>query len=187
MQDLQTIVKGCIQHDKRCQKALYEHYAPKMMAVCSRYAANDAEAADILQEGFIKVFDNIRNLQQVEQVGSWIRGIMVHTALDAIRRKKPHWGHEVMLDTADDPGEDEAVTAQLSADAIMEEIQNLPEGYRAIFNMYAIEGYNHKEIAREMNITPGTSKSQYARAKKLLQARITKLNQVCSKSPKQHG
>lgn len=176
MQDLKAVVKGCIQNNEQCQKALYEEYAPSMMGVCTRYAANDAEAADILQEGFIKVFDHIQNIRDPNQVGSWIRGIMVHTALDTIRRKKPHIGQEVMLDENHDPGEAELITDQLSADEIIEEIKALPEGYRAIFNMYAIEGYSHKAIAQEMNITPGTSKSQYAKAKKLLQERIKVLN-----------
>ncbi len=176
MADLQSLVKGCLKGHPKSQKLLYERYAPKMMSICARYCANDAEAADILQEGFIKVFNNLQKLKKPDQLESWIRGIMVNTALDTFRKKQTHQGFEMNLNEQYDIGEAETITAQLSTDELLEIIQTLPEGYRLIFNLYAIEGYSHPEIAEELNISTGASKSQYARAKKLLQEKVKARN-----------
>lgn len=177
MESLQALVKGCLDGNAKNQKQLYDRYAPKMMSICARYANNDGEAADILQDGFVKVFQNLKQLKYPEQLESWIRGIIVNTALDNLRRKKPHLGKEVELYDNYDQEANEDITSQMSEEEIIKLIQTLPEGYRMIFNMYAIEGYSHPEIGEKLNITPGTSKSQYARAKKLLQEKFRKTNQ----------
>ncbi len=181
MESFQALVKGCLNGDAKSQKHLYDLYAPKMMSICSRYANNDAEAAYILQDGFVKVFMNLKQLENPEQIERWIKGIMVNTALDSIRKKKPHLGKEVEMYENYDKGADEDITGQISAEEIIQLIQTLPEGYRMIFNMYAIEGYSHPEIAEKLGITAGTSKSQYARAKKLLQEKTNKASKTMVK------
>lgn len=176
MQNLQALVKRCLSGNQKSQKLLYDRYAPKMMSICARYAQNDAEAADILQDGFVKVFLNLKQLKNPEQLESWIRGVVVNTALESIRKKKPHLGKEVEIPEHYDKGQEENITTQMSEDELIEVIQTLPEGYQLIFNLYAIEGYSHPEIAEKLNITAGTSKSQYARAKKLLQEKVENLD-----------
>ena len=175
MQNLKALVKRCIAGNAKSQKILYDRYAPKMMSLCARYARNDGEAADILQEGFVKVFLKLKNLKEPERLESWIRGVMVNTALETIRSQKSRLGFEVDLHDNHDPGEDESITGELTEEELLRLIQELPEGYRMIFNMYAIEGFNHTEIGKKLNINPGTSKSQYARAKKLLQEKVNSM------------
>lgn len=172
MKNLRGLVKGCLKGQSKSQKLLYDRYAPKMMSICARYARNDAEAADVLQEGFIKVFDNLEKLKNPEQLESWISGIMVNTALEAFRHHKTHFGKEVEMPDHFDSGEGEDITSQMSLDELLALIQTLPDGYRMIFNLYAIEGYSHPEIAEKLNLSTGASKSQYARAKKLLQEKV---------------
>ncbi len=176
MVDLKNLVKGCQKGEKGYQKALYDKYAPKMLGVCMRYARDRSEAEDYLQEGFIKVFNNLEKLRNPNQLEGWIEKIMVNTALEHIRKKKTVNGQEVDLEENMDLEEDEQVTGELSRNELLKVIQDLPSGFRAVFNMYAIEGYSHKEIAQMLDITEGTSKSQYARAKSLLQKKVKKIN-----------
>lgn len=176
MVDLQTLVLYCQKGKRDYQKALYERFSPKMLGVCMRYARDRSEAEDFLQEGFIKVFKNIENLRNPQQLEGWIERIIVNTALEHIRKKKSPKGHEVDLDDNVDVEVDEQVTDELGREELLKLIQDLPEGFRAVFNMYAIEGYSHKEIAKTLDIQEGTSKSQFARAKTLLQQKVVELN-----------
>ncbi len=165
------IIEGCILGNPRLQKLLYEKHSPKMYALCLRYAGNSDDAQDILQDGFIKVFGNIDKFKGTGSFEGWIRRIMVNTAIEHFRKKN-------ITQVIDEKTENQLadvqpnIFSQLEAKDLLEMIKKLPPGYRAVFNLFAIEGYTHKEIALMMNITEGTSKSQYARAKAWLQEEI---------------
>jgi RNA polymerase sigma factor (sigma-70 family) len=176
--DEKQLIEGCLKGNFSAQKKLYEHYAPLMMGVCMRYASCEAEAEDILQEGFIKVFQKIETFQGTGEIGAWIRKIMVNTALQKYRDTKNLRLHvevdqfDYMLsDTSD-------ILAQLSAAELRAKIQELPTGFRMVFNLYAVEGYTHPEIAKELGISVGTSKSQYSRARAILRKKIEEDNNV---------
>lgn len=155
------------------QRLLYDLYAKKMMVVCLRYAPTTFEAEDILQEGFVKVFANIRNFKQDCPLEFWIRRIMVNTALKHLRQKS-------LLTVTYESQEVESISNgdynlnDYSMDELLSMIQSLAPRYRMVFNLYAIEGYNHKEIGEMLDISEGTSKSQYSRARAILQSMLTR-------------
>ncbi|NRA13272.1 MAG: sigma-70 family RNA polymerase sigma factor [Crocinitomicaceae bacterium] len=143
-----------------------------MKGVALRYASSEDAAEDILQESFIRVFKNLKAYKDKGSLGGWIRVITVNTSLELYRKDKTREKHynEVQLDSSNEVSEDALRTIAL--EDLLKKIQALPTGYRLVFNLYAIEGFNHREIAKKLNYTEGTSKSQYARAKKLLQKMI---------------
>lgn len=163
----EQIIQGCTERDIKAQKSLYDRHAPRMMGVCLRYCRNQDQAKDLLQDGFIKVFEKISTYRGEGSLEGWIKKIFITTALEEIRRKKIDF---VRLPDENIEG-DETVSAdsKLQAQDLLRVIQQLPEGYRIVFNLFAIEGYNHIEIAEKLNITEGTSKSQYARARSYIQ------------------
>lgn len=168
----QELIEGCRKADRSCQKALYERYCRKMMAVCLRYSKTTAEAEDILQEGFIKVFHGIKNFRQESKLETWITRIMVNTALNQQRRKMYLYP---MVDVQEiDLPEDEVSLSGINFSQLIEMVRSLPHGCQMVFNLFAIEGFNHKEIADALGISEGTSKSQYARARSLLQQKLLK-------------
>ena len=165
------IIEGCILGNPRLQKLLYEKHSPKMYALCLRYAGNSDDAQDILQDGFIKVFGNIDRFKGTGSFEGWVRRIMVNTAIEHFRKKNTT--HVIDEKKENKLADDQpSIFSQLEAKDLLEMIKKLPPGYRTVFNLFAIEGYTHKEIALMMNITEGTSKSQYARAKIWLQEEI---------------
>ena len=168
----QELIEGCRKGNSSFQKALYERYCRKMMVVCLRYSKTTAEAEDILQEGFVKVFQGIRNFRQESKVETWITRIMVNTALNQ-QRKKMYLFPMVDVEDLDLP-ENEVSISEIHFTQLLEMIQSLPQGCQIVFNLFAIEGYNHKEIATLLGISEGTSKSQYARARTLLQQKLLK-------------
>lgn len=168
----QDVIAGCVQGKPLAQRALYDKHAPKMLAVCFRYAKDRDEAEDMLQEGFIKVFHNINKFQNQGSLEGWIRRIIVNTAIDMIRKNKA-----LMLETPinDNLSENliaDEVTDNLDVEYLLNIIQELPTGYRLVFNLFAIEGYSHAEIGEKLNINESTSRSQYTRAKILIKKRI---------------
>ena len=165
----EELVKGCIENKPLTQRALYDRFSRKMMGVCLRYADGRDEAEDILQNGFIKVFENIESFKGSGSLEGWIRKIMVNTALNNYRQNKAN-RLKVDLDAVEYmlPG-DNHVSSAIDAKELMKTIQQLPTGFRTVFNLFAIEGYSHKEIADQLNISEGTSKSQYSRARTYLQ------------------
>lgn len=167
----EELINGCIREDRASQYALYKTYAGKMLAVCRRYARTDLEAEDILQEGFIKVFDNISKFRGNGSFEGWIRRIMVNTALKLYR--KSSFKNEVIgiADDYDQP-EEASVLEKISQNEMMKMVGGLPEGYRIVFNLYAIEGFSHSEIADTLGVNEGTSRSQLAKARKWLQKKI---------------
>jgi RNA polymerase sigma-70 factor (ECF subfamily) len=168
------LISGCQENSKRHQKALYERYAPYMMGVCMRYASCEEEAEDLLQEGFITIFKKLDSFEGRGELGAWMRKIFVNTALMHYRKAK-HQQQLVELESQAykvESGSDPLQT--LSAGELMQMMQQLPGGARMVFNLYAVEGYEHHEIAEQMGISVGTSKSQYSRARQLLRAQIDK-------------
>ncbi len=162
------LIKKCASGDILAQKAFYEKFAGKMMGVCLRYAKDVEEAEDVMQDAFIKIFNKIPVYEEKGSLEGWVRRIVVNTALDSYRKNKKHQ-QDVNADTVDYLLETKNhIIAELSAQDLLVIINNLPEGYRIVFNLFAIEGYSHKEIAERLGITESTSKSQYSRAKKLL-------------------
>lgn len=166
------LIEGCRKGDRAFQKALYDRYCRKMMVVCLRYSRSTAEAEDVLQEAFVKVFQGIKDFRQEARLETWITRIMVNTALNAQRRKLYLYP---MVDVEEiNLPVDELVLPDLHFSQLLEFVQELPQGCQIVFNLFAIEGYSHKEIAECLGISEGTSKSQYARAKSLLQTRLLK-------------
>jgi RNA polymerase sigma factor (sigma-70 family) len=171
MDDL-TLVTECAKGNSKAQRALFDKFAPKMLAVCQRYLRNNQEAEDVLQDGFVKVFQKIVDFKMEGSLEGWIRRIVVNTALDTIRKNKKLLDdvqvEEVQYKVSfTDHQFDGMDLAQL-----MKLIDEMPDGYRVVFNMFAIEGYSHKEIADTLGVTENTSKSQYSRARAFLRTQL---------------
>jgi RNA polymerase sigma factor (sigma-70 family) len=146
------------------------------MGVCLRYMTNLEEAQDVLQDGFIKVFDKLGAYSGAGSFEGWVRRIFVNTALDAIRKNK-HLKYQAQIDdTAFALKSNDFIFETLIAEDLIKVLQELPMGYKTVFNLYAIEGYSHKEIAKKMNVTISTSKSQFSRAKAMLREKINEID-----------
>ncbi|MEG1615709.1 MAG: sigma-70 family RNA polymerase sigma factor [Bacteroidales bacterium] len=175
MKEFQLIQK-CREKDREAQRELYELYARKMLTVCLRYSEDLETARDLLQEGFIKVFVSLDTFNFSGSLEGWIRRIMVNTSLEYLRK------HDMLREAIDlsatemVPSEMPSVLDEISANELMAIIKELPQGFRAVFNLYAIEGYSHKEIADMLEITESTSRSQYTRAKRFLQKRLVEMD-----------
>lgn len=170
------LIEGCLLGNPSMQKKLYDKYAPKMYGICLRYAANAEDAKDILQDGFVKVFVNLSKFKAAGSFEGWMRRIFVNTAIEHYRRKSQLYAISENQEE-NIPNQDISALDELAAEDIIKLISELPNGYRTVFNLFAVEGYSHKEIATMMNISEGTSKSQYARAKAWLKEKIGNRNQ----------
>ncbi len=168
----QELIGGCRKGDRSFQQVLYDRYCRKMMVVCLRYSKAAGEAEDILQEGFVKVFQALKDFRQESKLETWITRIIVNTALNS-QRKKLYLYPMVDVEKINLP-EDEVSISGIHFTQLLEMIQSLPQGCQVVFNLFAIEGYNHKEIAQLLGISEGTSKSQYARARSLMQTKLLK-------------
>jgi RNA polymerase sigma factor (sigma-70 family) len=171
MDSEKRMIKACSKGDRKAQKELYDKYASKMLVVAMRYSKSDQEAEDVIQEAFIKVFDKIKTFREECRLGFWIKRIVVNTALNHQRSKLYMFP---MLDVEDlnNDMESEFSLANYHFKELLKTIQELPTGCQVIFNLFAIEGYSHQEIAKKLNISIGTSKSQYFRARMLLREKI---------------
>jgi RNA polymerase sigma-70 factor (ECF subfamily) len=168
------LIKGCQNGDRKSQYQLYQQFSSGMMAIAVRYSKSTQEAEDILQEGFIKVFQNITKFRSESSIGFWIKRIIINTALNHQRSKLYLYP---MVDVEDiKEGVNSLSVDTLAVEDLMDLVQDLPTGCQVIFNLYAVEGYQHKEIAEMLEISVGTSKSQYARARKILIEQIEKQN-----------
>ncbi len=169
------LLEGCKNKDRHSQEVLYRKYARKMYGICMGYAGERPLAQDMLQESFIKVFKHIDNYSGSGSLEGWIRRIVTNTAID-ILRKKQRTELFIENEVSDLNGQSNKWVAPNSMEAgdIMKQVKKLPEGARIVFNLYAVEGYTHKEIAEKLHITAGTSKSQYSRARSLLQQWVDK-------------
>ncbi|MEQ8244967.1 RNA polymerase sigma factor [Fulvivirga sp.] len=169
--DEEALIGQCRKFDRQAQKALYEKYAAKMFAVCLRYVKEPTEAEDVAITAFVKIFEKIDQFKGEGSFEGWIRRIMVNESLTYIRKNKSMY-LEVDIEMADREPDYGSLNNQLEADDLMKLVQELPTGYRTVFNLYAIEGYSHKEIADELGISENTSKSQLSRARALLQKQL---------------
>ncbi|MCL1932866.1 MAG: sigma-70 family RNA polymerase sigma factor [Candidatus Azobacteroides sp.] len=177
MSEEQVLVAGCKKNESWARKKLYEHYAPAMLGVCVRYTNDYEKAKDVLHEGFIKIFVKINTYSGEGSLSGWMRRIFVTTALEFLRADFPLRYMDDVIDSKDKIETNEvSAVEKLSAEDILKCISELPKGCGLVFNMYAIEGYSHAEIARMLNIKEGTSRSQFAHAKQLLQQKIQELH-----------
>lgn len=176
MDDL-TLIEECVKNNPKAQRALFDKFAPKMFAVCLRYAKDREQAEDVLQDGFVKVFSKLKEFKSEGSFEGWIRRIMVNTALDQIRKNNKTLGDINTDDVAYKIHDNEhLVTDSLMAEDLLKLINAMPEGYKVVFNMFAIEGYSHAEIANTLGISENTSKSQYSRARAYLREKLEKVN-----------
>jgi RNA polymerase sigma-70 factor (ECF subfamily) len=165
----QAIIAGCLQKNVAAQRELYNRYSPKMLSVCYRFSQSKEDGEDMLQEGFIKVFTQMHTFQNKGAFEGWIRRIIVHTCINFLKKYKK-FNESVDLAYADYiQVKEETVPSIMQARQIIECIRLLPLGYRTVLNLYALEGYSHKEIGQMLDIEESTSRSQYTRAKSMLE------------------
>ena len=180
----EEILMECIKNNHKAQKLLYEKYAPALLGICIRFTRNREEAEDILQEGFIKIFYNIHNYKGKSSLMSWMRRIVINTAITMYHRNLKHKHHYDVEDFRErNVGEIDLNDIEFTREELFNIIRELPAGYRMVFNLYAVEGYKHKEIAKKLEIDINTSKSQYSRAKKLIQYKLAELKRELKKLP----
>lgn len=173
--DVQSLLDGCLSGQKVYQEQLYKSYAPVMFAICLRYAGDYHQAEDILQEGFIKVFSKINKFRGEGSFEGWMKRIFVNTAIEQFRKTSAN--RFIKIEEDYQFGIRPSAIENLLKNDLINMIQSLPDGYRNVFNLYVIDGYNHSEIATLLDISEGTSKSQLARARKALKQRIINLNE----------
>lgn len=170
----ENLLEGCKRKERKAQELLYQALASKMLGVCVRYAKDSFEAEDILQSGFIKVFQKVSEFRGDGSFEGWIRRIMVNTAIE-VYRKNQRSLNVVDIDQVFDEPQTMFDMSGLETKDLLKLIKQLPGGYRLVFNMYVIEGYSHKEIGEQLNISEGASKSQLSRARALLREKIVKM------------
>lgn len=171
MKEFEQLIKGCVKEDRKAQKELYDLFAPRMMMICLRYSKSRMEAEDILQDSFIKIFSNLKNLREITNLAAWIKRIVINTALNH-QRGKLYLYPMVEVGKINLSYDENVAFSAFRLEELVAMIQELPLGCQVIFNLFAIEGYTHKEIAERLKISEGTSKSQYARARNLLMNKI---------------
>lgn len=168
------MLAGCLSNNASSQEALYNRFSPRMLGVCYRFAKNREDAEDMLQEGFIKVFSQIHQYRSEGALEGWIRRIMVHTCINVLKKNKK-FSDSVDINLASGIGiREENIPSIMQAKEVVECIRLLPIGYRTVLNLYAIEGYSHKEIGDVLDIEESTSRSQYTRAKAMLEDILVK-------------
>jgi RNA polymerase sigma-70 factor (ECF subfamily) len=166
------LVDGCIREDRICQRELWNRYSKKIMSLCLRYCNSQEEAEDALMEAYVKIYDNLAKFRFQSSLETWMRRVAVNLCINKIRARKHIWSSitedEYRLGYTDDAFDN------LQVDQIMKMVEALPVGYRTVFNLYAIEGYSHKDIADLLGIDEGTSRSQFSKARKVLQQSLDK-------------
>lgn len=163
------LIHGCLKGNPIAQRLLYETYSSKLYVICLRYSKNEVEAQDILQDSFVKIFTKLDTYQNNGSFEGWLKRIATNTSIEYYRKK---FNLEQVDDIQFNPYLSIDSDKSLEVEELLKMIQELPEGYRVIFNMYAIDGYTHKEIADKLNISEGTSKSQLSRARAYLQKKL---------------
>ena len=172
----EVILEGCLRNDPNAQRELYNQYSPKMLAVCYRYAHNREDAEDMLQEGFIKVFLQLRTFENRGSFEGWIRKIIVHTCINILKKNKKFNESVDLIHASSIQIREESIPAVVQVKQIVESIRSLPIGYRTVLNLFAIEGYSHREISQLLDIEESTSRSQFTRAKSMLEDLLIKKN-----------
>ena len=173
----EELINGCLKRNRHAQKHLYDHYSPKMYALANRYVRDSMIAEDILITAFTKVLERIDQFKGAGSFEGWIRRVVVNEALTYLRRNQSMYV-ETELEAAEREPDYRTVSSQLEADDLLKMIHELPSGYRIVFNLYAIDGYSHKEIAEQLGISENTSKSQLSRARTYLQKLLTEREKI---------
>jgi RNA polymerase sigma-70 factor (ECF subfamily) len=166
--DTRQLIEACLKGKEAAQKQLYDAYAKQMLGVCYRYTKSVEDAEDVLQEGFIRVFRSLHQYKGEGELGAWIRRIMVNAALNFLKKHQAYRDELIIKEEYMHPVSDANPVITLEAKEIIQMVRQLPAGYQAIFNLYAIEGYSHLEIGKILGINESTSRSQYMRARNLL-------------------
>ena len=165
----ELMLHGCLNNVPSAQEALYSRFSPRMLGVCYRFARNREDAEDMLQEGFIKVFSQIHTFENRGAFEGWIRRIVVHTCINILKKNKKFNESVDIIHATGVMVREESVPAIIQAKQVVECIRLLPLGYRTVLNLYAVEGYSHREISNMLDIEESTSRSQYTRAKAMLE------------------
>jgi RNA polymerase sigma factor (sigma-70 family) len=169
-----TLITGCIHNDPASQRELYNLYSPKMLSVCYRFAHSREDAEDMLQEGFIKIFTQIHTFQNKGAFEGWVRRIIVHTCINFLKKYKKFNENVDLANASYVHVKEETLPSLMQAKQVVECIRMLPLGYKTVLNLYAIEGYSHREIGDMLDIEESTSRSQYTRAKVMLEQILVK-------------
>ena len=182
----ELMLTGCRKNNATAQEALYSRFSPRMLGVCYRFAKNREDAEDMLQEGFIKVFTQIHQYRNEGALEGWIRRIVVHTCINILKKNKKVSDSVDIIHAHSVHVREEMIPSIMQAKQVVECIRCLPLGYKTVLNLYAIEGYSHKEIAFMLDIEESTSRSQYTRAKAMLEEVLIK-KKIIQKQPKKTG
>jgi RNA polymerase sigma factor (sigma-70 family) len=174
--DEQELIKGCIAARPKAQKALFDIYAPKLYVVCLRYLKDQMRAQDVLQDTFVKIFAHIGNYKSEGAFEGWLKRIAVNVCLDQLRKDKKLLTDVSLDDVSHKLAYQDYSAEKLMADDLLKLVQALPDGYRTVFNLFAIEGFSHQEIAQQLSISESTSKTQYLRARAYLKERIENID-----------
>lgn len=168
------LIDGCKRHDRKSQQMVYERYGRTMYSICLRYSSDAESAQDLLHDGFIKIFANIGSYGEKGSFEGWMKRVFINMALECIRKDKlkKQQTEDIENIAEDIADETDDNIERISEPELMNMIQELPPGYRSVFNLYAIEDYSHKEISNMLGIAEGTSRSQYIRARQLLQEKV---------------
>lgn len=175
MQDIADIIEGCRQLKRSSQEALYRQFFGYAMAICLRYASNKDEAIEILNDGFLKIFNHIQSYDTSRPFKSWLSKIMANTAIDHLRSRKKISFSEDITQAYDLGVHDDKALDKLAYEEILQLVQDLPPAYKTVFNLYVMEGFQHQEIADLLGISEGTSKSNLFKAKRILKTKIEEL------------
>lgn len=169
------LIDGCLKGDRKAQESLYNRYAPRMLGVCMRYISRQDEAEDVMQEAFVRIFEKLHTFNGESALQTWLTRIMVNQALNHLRSRK------TLIVLEEDEVQQSAVHVSpqayhaLDAEVVMLAIRQLPDGYRTVLNLFSIEGYSHAEIGQLMGISESTSRSQFSRARQLLEKKLQSL------------
>ncbi len=176
MQIEKKLIDSCIKNERKAQKKLYEKFAPVLLGLCCRYTRDRSEAEDVLQEAFIKIYKNLNQFANKGSFEGWLKRIAVNTAITHYKQNQKHAYQEDITEIKENRiSNNEYIDCEFTREELMGVIKSLPAGYQMVFNLYAIEGYKHKEIAEMLKIDISTSKSQFSRAKKMAQQKLNEL------------
>jgi RNA polymerase sigma-70 factor (ECF subfamily) len=174
--DRESLIQKSIRGEGLAQQRLFDSLAPKMLSICLRYLGNREEAEDVCQLSFIKLFNNLKDYNNEGSFDGWVRRIFVNTCLDQLRKNKKTKFDISMDDVGYRLEDKDFIIEKMEADDLMKIVEQLPTGYRTVFNLFAVEGYSHREIAEQLDITENTSKSQFKRARTHLMNSLEKLH-----------
>jgi RNA polymerase sigma-70 factor (ECF subfamily) len=183
---LEALIKGCEAGDSRAQRVLYERFSGRMLSICMRYMGRRDKAEDIMINAFMKIFDKIGSYKAEGSFEGWMRRVVVNDCLSEIRKERNMYLEVSVEEVSEEPDFD-LLDGYLEAEDLLRMVEELPVGYRTVFNLYAIEGYSHKEIGEQLGISENTSKSQLSRARTLLQKCLKRMEIQVELKKQSHG